>query len=104
MRAEITSVSNDEERINAEIEDNNAILVKNAETTVANDDIIEKIKKQAEKVTLSKEEQENLEALRTKRSEFEEKKKNLNELVSKDNLRRDMLQADITRNTDKKTA
>ena len=104
LRAEITSVTNDEERINTEIEDNNAILVKNAETTVANDDIIEKIKKQAEKVTLSKEEQENLEALRAKRSEFEEKKKNLNELVSKDNLRRDMLQADITRNTDKKTA
>ena len=35
---------------------------------------------------------------------FEEKKKYLIDLVSKDNLRRDMLQADITRNTDKKTA
>ncbi len=104
LRAEITSVNNDEERILSEIDEFNATITKNGVNATNNEQIIEKLKLEAEKVALTKEEQEHLDKLRARRDEFEEKKKTLNELVNKDNLRRDMLTADISRNTDKKTA
>lgn len=104
LRAEATAALNDQERITAEIDELNAAVEKNKVTAANNEQIIEKLKLEAEKVSLSKEEQEHLDALRARREEFEEKKKTLNELVNKDNLRRDMLTADISRNNDKKNA
>lgn len=103
-RSEITSVANDEERISGEITENSGYIENNIKTAENNEQIIEKLKLEAEKVALTKEEQERLDGLRARRDEFEEKKKTLNELVNKDNLRRDHLVADISRNTDKKTA
>ncbi len=55
-----------------------------------------------EKVSLSDSEKEYLETLRRKRSAFEQRKRDLNELVKQDDILRNSLQAELTKLSNKK--
>lgn len=102
IKSEIEACISEIERINKELDDlakksaNDEILIQN------NEKIIESIKLEAEKVTLSDEERKELEDLRSKLDEFEKTKEMLNEDIKQLNLKRDVLQEDINKNTDRK--
>ncbi len=102
LRAEISASQTDIERISGEIVALNETTKKNGEIIVSNNKIIGELKLQAEKVALTKEEQSKLSELRANLAEFDEKKVKLNEMVIQDNLKRDVLQADINKITEKK--
>ncbi len=102
LHAEISASENDKERILGELK---ALEEEreNAKSTIANDEvIIKELSLKAEKVALPEEEQRKLNELRKKLSEVDEKKVKLNEMILQDNLRRDSLQAEINKSTERK--
>ncbi len=102
LRAEISASESDIERINGEIKGINENAVKGEQTIESDLKIINELKLQAEKVALTEDEQLKLKALRSKLQEFDEKKMKLNEMVVQDNLKRDVLQADINKSSQKR--
>ncbi|MBO5852103.1 MAG: hypothetical protein J6R29_07205, partial [Clostridia bacterium] len=102
LRAEISASESDIERINGEINVISENAVKGEQTISSDLKIINELKLQAEKVALTEDEQLKLKALRSKLQEFDEKKMKLNEMVVQDNLKRDVLQADINKSSQKR--
>lgn len=102
LRSEISSQDAEITRICGEIEDIKAKGENNAKIAQNNEKIIEELKRQAEKVALSKDEQDKLADLRKQLNDLDGKKEKLNELIIQDNLKREVLQADITKSTDRK--
>ncbi len=102
LRAEISASETDVERINGEITSIKESAKKGQEIIVNDNKIIGELKLQAEKVALTKDEQLKLSELRANLAEFDEKKVKLNEMVIQDNLKRDVLQADINKISEKK--
>ncbi len=102
LRSEVTSTSSEIERLNAEIETVRANIKQNETTQENNLTIIENLTRKAEQVALSAEDKKVLEDLRRQQAEFDLKKEKLNDLVAQDNLKRDVLQADIDKNTEKR--
>ncbi len=103
LRAEISSTESEIERLTAEIKVVEETFVSNAQTTENNLKIIENLTIKAEQVALSAEDKKVLEDLRRQQAEFDKKKERLNELIAQDNLKREVLQADIDKNTEKRT-
>ncbi len=103
LHAEISASETDKERINNELKtldderENNLKIVEN------NEIIIKELSLKAEKVALPEEDQQKLKELRAKLVEIDEKKVKLNEMIVQDNLRREVLQADINKNMERKT-
>ena len=102
LRSEITSHEADISRMTDEIEQIKLKGENNIKVSISNDKIIEELKRQAEKVALSEDEQSKLADLRSQLSEFDTKKEKLNELILQDNLKREVLQADINKSTERK--
>lgn len=102
LRSEITSSESEIERLNGEIQSILDSAKKNEVTAENNLKIIESLTIKAEQVSLSAEDKKALEELRRQQAEFDTKKEKLNELIAQDNLKREVLQADIDKNTEKK--
>ncbi len=102
LRAEISSAESEIERLTAEIKTIEESAQNNAQTTENNLKIIDGLIKKAEQVSLSAEDKKVLEDLRRQQAEFDKKKEKLNELIAQDNLKREVLQADIDKNTEKR--
>ena len=102
LRSEISSASAEIERLTAEIETVKENIAKNEQTRENNLKIIENLTRKAEQVALSAEDKQVLEDLRRQQAEFDKKKEKLNELIAQDNLKREVLQADIDKNTEKR--
>ncbi len=102
LYAEISASESEIERISQEIVEIEETIKKNALTSQNNLKIIDNLTRQAEQVALSTEDKKVLEDLRRQQSEFDKKKEKLNELIAQDNLKREVLQADIDKNTEKK--
>ena len=102
LRSEISATESEIERLTAEISAIEDTFSKNAQTTESNLKIIDGLTKKAEQVALSAEDKKVLEDLRRQQAEFDKKKEKLNELIAQDNLKRDVLQADIDKNTEKR--
>jgi len=102
LYAEISANESEIERISQEIIEIEESIKKNAVTAQNNVKIIENLTRQAEQVALSTEDKKVLEDLRRQQAEFDKKKERLNELIAQDNLKREVLQADIDKNTEKK--
>ena len=102
LRSEISSASGEIERLNTEISAIKANIEHNAETLKNNLTIIDNLTRKAEQVALSAEDKQVLEDLRRQQAEFDRKKERLNDLVAQDNLKREVLQADIDKNTEKR--
>ena len=103
-RAEIAAAESDKERMHGEIRD---LTFKNAndeEVITGNLNIIDGLKREAEKVALSKDEQDELNRMRSELKSFDEKKVELNEKLNKANEARDVLQTEIDRSADRKAA
>lgn len=71
------------------------LVARNEESIVTDGEVINKFIEEMEKVALTETQQEQLNALRNKRSSIEDKKAALGEQVKQDNLRRDELTAEI---------
>ncbi|MBO5889009.1 MAG: hypothetical protein J6Q58_02590, partial [Clostridia bacterium] len=102
LHAEISASEVDKERINGEL-----VLLEdgrkhNVELTQNNEIIIKELSLKAEKVALPEEDQKKLQKLRSDLNEIDEKKVKLNEMIVQDNLKRDVLQADINKSTERK--
>ena len=103
LHAEISASETDKERISSELKaldderENNLRVVENNEV------IIKELSLKAEKVALPEEDQQKLKELRAKLVEIDEKKVKLNEMIAQDNLRREVLQADINKSMERKT-
>ncbi len=102
LRSEIASQEADIERLGQEIENLTASNEKNAKTIESNLKIIENFIRKAEEVSLNADDKKKLEDLRKQQSEFDAKKERLNELIAQDNLKREVLQADIDKNSERK--
>ena len=102
LRSEISSAESEIERLNGEIKAIENTALSNAQTTENNLKIIENLTRKAEQVALSSEDKKVLEDLRRQQAEFDKKKEKLNELIAQDNLKREVLQADIDKNTEKR--
>ncbi len=102
LRSEISSTESEIERLNGEILGIEETFKQNAQTTENNLKIIDNLTRKAEQVSLSAEDKKVLEDLRRQQAEFDKKKERLNELIAQDNLKREVLQADIDKNTEKR--
>lgn len=102
LRSEIVSAEGEIERLTEEITQFENAIKHNAETYNNNLTIIENLTRKAEQVSLSAEDKKKLEDLRNQQAEFDKKKEKLNELIAQDNLKREVLQADIDKNTERK--
>ena len=102
LRSEISSAESEIERLNSEIKAIENTALSNAQTTENNLKIIDNLTRKAEQVSLSAEDKKVLEDLRRQQAEFDKKKEKLNELIAQDNLKREVLQADIDKNTEKR--
>ena len=102
LRSEISSTESEIERLNSEIKAIENTALSNAQTTENNLKIIDNLTRKAEQVALSSEDKKVLEDLRRQQAEFDKKKEKLNELIAQDNLKREVLQADIDKNTEKR--
>ena len=102
LRAEISSTTVEMDRLNSEIETVKANIKQNETTKESNLTIIDNLTRKAEQVALSAEDKQKLEDLRRQQAEFDRKKEKLNDLVAQDNLKREVLQADIDKNTEKR--
>ncbi len=103
LRSEISSAESEIERLTGEIKSIEETANKNAQTTDSNLKIIDGLTRKAEQVSLSAEDKRVLEDLRRQQAEFDKKKERLNELIAQDNLKREVLQADIDKNTEKRS-
>ncbi|MBO5926026.1 MAG: hypothetical protein J6Q38_00495, partial [Clostridia bacterium] len=103
LHAEISASENDREGINGELITLNEERNNNDKTIENNLVIIKELSLKAEKVALPEEDQRKLKELRRELSEMDDKKVKLNELILQDNLKRDVLQADINKSTERKT-
>ncbi len=103
LHAEIGASEGDKERINNELISLEEARKHNIELIGNNEIIIKELSLKAEKVALPKEDQRKLQNLRQELNEIDEKKVKLNEMIVQDNLKRDVLQADINKSTERKT-
>ena len=102
LHAEISASEGDKERINNELISLEDGRKHNVELTQNNEIIIKELSLKAEKVALPEEEQKKLKKLRDDLNKIDEKKVKLNEMIIQDNLKRDVLQADINKSTERK--
>lgn len=102
LHAEIGATETDKERILNELSSLEDLRNKNAQIIENDNKIIKELSLKAEKVALPEEEQKKLKDLRDKLNEIDEQKVKLNEMIVQDNLRRDVLQADINKSTERK--
>ena len=103
LHAEISATEGDKERIVTEISSLETEREHNKEVILNDENIIKDLSLKAEKVALSQEEQQKLKELRNKLNEIDEQKVKLNEMILQDNLKREVLQADINKNQERKT-
>ena len=103
LHAEISASEVDKERINGELATLEEARKHNEELTKNNEVIIKELSLKAEKVALPEEEQKQLQKLRSDLNKIDERKVKLNEMIVQDNLKRDVLQADINKSTERKT-
>lgn len=102
LRAEISFIESEKDRINNEIAQLGDLTEKNLKNISSNEQIIKELKLKMEKVALSSEEQQALKALRDELNEIDLQKEKLNELLIQDNLKRDVLQADINKSIERR--
>ncbi|MBR6737775.1 MAG: chromosome segregation protein SMC [Clostridia bacterium] len=104
LRSEIAGAEADIERLGLEIENLNTANENNKKVTESNLKIIEGLIRKAEEVSLNADDKKHLEDLRKQQAEFDSKKERLNELIAQDNLKREVLQADIDKNSERKAS
>ncbi len=102
LHAEISASEGDKERINSELISLDDGRKHNVELIGNNEIIIKELSLKAEKVALPEEDQKKLKKLRDDLNKIDEKKVKLNEMIVQDNLKRDVLQADINKSTERK--
>ena len=102
LHAEISASENDRERILGELKELEEQRAHNSNITVNNETIIKELSLKAEKVALPQEDQQKLKELRENLAKMDEKKVKLGEMIIQDNLRRDVLQADINKSVERK--
>ncbi len=103
LHAEISASETDKERINNELKALDEERQNNLKVVENNEVIIKELSLKAEKVALPEEEQQKLKELRAKLVEIDEKKVKLNEMIAQDNLKREVLQADINKSMERKS-
>ena len=102
LHAEISASENDRERILGELKVLEEERASNEKVSTNNETIIKELSLKAEKVALPQEDQQKLKELRENLAKMDEKKVKLGEMVIQDNLRRDVLQADINKSVERK--
>lgn len=95
LNSEIKSLTESVGRMEEEIISLDALCERNQKNIDSDNVMITNLLAEVEKVALSSAEQEYLSSLRDKRTSFENRKNALGEEVRQDNLRREMLQAEI---------
>ncbi len=102
LHAEISASDSDRERILGELKTLEEERLNNEKVATNNQTIIKELSLKAEKVALPQEDQQKLKELRENLAKMDEKKVKLGEMVIQDNLRRDVLQADINKSVERK--
>lgn len=102
LQAEIKASREDIARMESERETLAATREKNQATIDNDDSIISGLMTEVEKVALTGSQKEYLQTLKDKRASFERRKAELNESATQDNLRREMVQAEITKLSERK--
>ncbi len=102
LNSEIKSAEDEKIRIENEIADCKAIVERNEKNIESDNVMITNLLAEVEKVAFTASEQEYLSTLREKRNTFEIRKTALSEDVKQDNLRREMLQAEIDKLNNRK--
>ena len=102
LAAEIKAGREDVGRMETERENLRITIEKNQQTIDSNDSIVSGLMSEVEKVALTGSQKEYLQTLKDKRASFEKRKADLGEDVKQDNLRREMVQAEITKLSERK--
>lgn len=97
LKGEVKAAEDEVERMTGEIAENEALLVEHAEKVNGLNASVSKLLDDVAKVSLTDTEKEYLDSIRSKRDSIAARKTALNEEVKQDNLKRDMLQAEITK-------
>ncbi|MBE5742548.1 MAG: chromosome segregation protein SMC [Clostridiales bacterium] len=97
LKGEIKASNEEIERMKAEKIEKETLLSANAEKVNQLNSSVTKLLDEVAKVSLTDTEKEYLDAIRAKRDKIASRKYELNEEIKQDNLKRDMIQAEITK-------
>ncbi|MBQ8726042.1 MAG: chromosome segregation protein SMC [Clostridia bacterium] len=97
LRGEIKAATEDVERMKVERKEKEDLVAENSQKITALNVEISKLLDEVAKVSLTDTEKEYLDAVRVKRDRIATRKVELNEEVKQDNLKRDMVQAELAK-------
>lgn len=97
LKSEVIGSDEELRRMESDKQDCLAAIEKNNENVSANEEIIEKLKLEIEKIALSSEEQTGLNNLREELSRLKAKKLSLNEQVAQDDLKKQIISSELNK-------
>lgn len=97
LKGEIKAAKDDIERMESEKKEKNELIAVNSESITALNGDVSGLLDDVAKVSLTDTEKEYLDAIRKKRDDISARKIALNEEVKQDNLKREMIQAELTK-------
>lgn len=101
LKSEVIGSDEELRRMEADKRDCALVIEKNKENVSANEEIIEKLKLEIEKIALSSEEQTGLNNLRDELSRVRAKKVALNEQVAQDDLKKQIISSELNKLAEK---
>ncbi len=97
LKSEVIGSDDELRRMESDKQDCSVSIDKNKENISANEDIIEKLKLEIEKLALSSEEQTGLNKLRDELAQVKAKKISLNEQVAQDDLKKQIISSELNK-------
>lgn len=101
LKSEVIGSDEELRRMEADKRDCAIVIEKNKENVTANEEIIEKLKLEIEKIALSSEEQTGLNNLRDELSRMRAKKVALNEQIAQDDLKKQIISSELNKLAEK---
>lgn len=102
LDAEIKSSDEEISRLNASLSDDNAVIKRNSELIENDKEIIQKHYEEIKRITAEAEESSGIKEQRDLLLSEENRRKELDVMINQDNLKRDVLNAEITKISDKR--
>ncbi len=102
LEAEIKAANADIERLNEALRDDNSVIERNNQIIASDKGIIEGLYDEINKITAEAEESSGIKEIRDKRDAEEKRRQELDETIQQDNLKRELLTAEIAKISDKK--
>ena len=102
LESEINAANSDIDRMNKDADDTRLIIKKDADDADSDAAVIEGFYKEIEKLTLSSEESSGIKELRDRLKEYELKKQKLNDLISQDDLKRQIHNSELNKLSEKR--